>query len=145
MRRLTDQEGQKLQQIVRRGSTSSVRYRRAMMLLASAGGNRVPVIAQLVQADEDTLMSARLAGRRRASSRVHRRRLRVDGEQSRLDFGGPAPPGQPLQPLQPRAHSLHLSRNRIAISARASTICFAHIPLPASGRPAPTRSAGSPA
>jgi len=40
---------------VRRGSTSSVRYRRAMILLASAGGNRVPVIAQLVQADEDTV------------------------------------------------------------------------------------------
>lgn len=55
VRRLTDQEGQKLQQIVRRGSTSSVRYRRAMMLLASAGGNRVPVIAQLVQAGEDTV------------------------------------------------------------------------------------------
>jgi transposase len=55
VRRLTDQEGQKLQQIVRRGSTSSVRYRRAMMLLASAGGNRVPVIAKLVQADEDTV------------------------------------------------------------------------------------------
>ncbi|WKX74053.1 IS630 family transposase [Streptomyces sp. XD-27] len=55
VRRLTDQEGQKLQQIARRGSTSSVRYRRAMMLLASAGGNRVPVIAQLVQADEDTV------------------------------------------------------------------------------------------
>lgn len=53
--RLSDQEGQKLQQIVRRGSTSSVRYRRAMMLLASAGGNRVPVIAKLVQADEDTV------------------------------------------------------------------------------------------
>ncbi|MFF5479376.1 hypothetical protein ACFY5C_18820 [Streptomyces sp. NPDC012935] len=30
MRGLTDQEGQKLQQIVRRGSTSSVRYQRAM-------------------------------------------------------------------------------------------------------------------
>ncbi|MFJ5843220.1 transposase, partial [Streptomyces shenzhenensis] len=44
-----------MQQIVRRGSTSSVRYRRAMMLLSSAGGNRVPVIAQLVQADEDTV------------------------------------------------------------------------------------------
>ncbi|MFB8179301.1 hypothetical protein ACFC8N_25375 [Streptomyces sp. NPDC055966] len=29
MRRLTDQEGQMLQQIVRRGSTYSVRYRRA--------------------------------------------------------------------------------------------------------------------
>ncbi|MGH4035311.1 IS630 family transposase [Actinomycetota bacterium Odt1-20B] len=55
VRRLTDQEGQKLQQIVRRGSPSSVRYRRAMMLLASAGGNRVPVIAKLVQADEDTV------------------------------------------------------------------------------------------
>jgi transposase len=55
VRRLTDQEGQRLQQIVRRGSTSSVRYRRAMMLLASAGGNRVPVTAQLVQADEDTV------------------------------------------------------------------------------------------
>src|SRR3954471_3045468 len=55
VRRLTDQEGQKLQQIVRRGSTSTVRYRRAMMLLASAGGNRVPVIAQLVQVDEDTV------------------------------------------------------------------------------------------
>jgi transposase len=48
-------EGQRLQRIVRRGSTSSVRYRRAMMILASAGGNRVPVIAQLVQADEDTV------------------------------------------------------------------------------------------
>ncbi|WP_369229025.1 IS630 family transposase [Streptomyces sp. R21] len=55
VRRLTDHEGQKLQQIVRRGGTSSVRYRRAMMLLASAGGKRVPVIAQLVQADEDTV------------------------------------------------------------------------------------------
>lgn len=32
-----------------------MRYRRAMMLLASAGGNRVPVIAQLVQADEGTV------------------------------------------------------------------------------------------
>ncbi|HTE70375.1 MAG TPA: helix-turn-helix domain-containing protein, partial [Actinomycetes bacterium] len=55
VRRLTYQEGQRLQQIVRRGSTSSVRYRRAMMLLASAGGNTVPVIARLVQADEDTV------------------------------------------------------------------------------------------
>ncbi|MQS15977.1 IS630 family transposase [Streptomyces kaniharaensis] len=55
VRRLTDQEGQQLQRIVRRGSTNTVRYRRAMMLLASAGGNRVPVIARLVQADEDTV------------------------------------------------------------------------------------------
>nr|WP_258564205.1 IS630 family transposase [Streptomyces himalayensis] len=55
VRRLTKQEGQKLQQIVRRGSASTVRFRRAMMLLASAGGNSVPVIARLVQADEDTV------------------------------------------------------------------------------------------
>jgi transposase len=54
VRRSTDQEGQKLQRIVRRGSTST-RYRRAMIVLASAGGNRVPVIAQLVQADQDTV------------------------------------------------------------------------------------------
>ncbi len=55
VRRMTGQEGQKLQQIVRRGSTSSVRFGRAMVLLASAGGNRVPMIAKLVQADEDTV------------------------------------------------------------------------------------------
>ncbi|MFD5988555.1 IS630 family transposase [Streptomyces cyaneofuscatus] len=55
VRRLTEQEGQKFQQIVRRGSTSSVRFRRALMLLASAGGSTVPVIARLVQADEDTV------------------------------------------------------------------------------------------
>ncbi|MFE3761270.1 hypothetical protein ACFXPI_05840 [Streptomyces sp. NPDC059104] len=39
--------------MVRRGSTNTVRYRRAMMLPASAGDNRRPVIAQLVQADEE--------------------------------------------------------------------------------------------
>ncbi|WP_328868330.1 IS630 family transposase [Streptomyces sp. NBC_00304] len=55
VRRLTEQDGQRLQQIVRRGSTNTVRYRRAMMLLASAGGNIVPVIARLVSADEDTV------------------------------------------------------------------------------------------
>lgn len=55
VRRLTDEEGQRQQRIVRRGSISSVRYRRATMLLASAGGNRVLVIAQLVRADEDTV------------------------------------------------------------------------------------------
>ncbi|MGI5137084.1 MULTISPECIES: helix-turn-helix domain-containing protein [unclassified Streptomyces] len=58
LRRLTDQEGQKLQPIVRQGSTISVRYRRAMMLPASAGGNRVPMITKLVQADEDTVRDA---------------------------------------------------------------------------------------
>jgi transposase len=55
VRGLTEQEGQKLQHIVRRGSTRSVRFRRALMLLASASGSTVPVIARLVQADEDTV------------------------------------------------------------------------------------------
>jgi hypothetical protein len=45
--RLSDQEGQRLQQIVRRGAMSTVRYRSTMLLFASAGGNRVPTITQL--------------------------------------------------------------------------------------------------
>jgi transposase len=54
-RRLTDQEGQRLLSIVRRGSASAVRYRRAMIVLASSSGNTVPAIARLVGADEDTV------------------------------------------------------------------------------------------
>ena len=37
-RRLTDQEGQRLQQIVRRGKHGSIRVRRAMIIMASAAG-----------------------------------------------------------------------------------------------------------
>jgi transposase len=55
VRRLTDVEGQRLQRIVRRGTGSAVRLRRAMVVLASAGGNTVPAIARLVQADEDSV------------------------------------------------------------------------------------------
>ena len=55
VRRLSDHEGRRLQQIVRRGTGSAVRLRRAMVVLASAGGNSVPVIARLVQADEDSV------------------------------------------------------------------------------------------
>src|SRR6188472_4212635 len=54
-RRLTDQEGQKLQQIVRRGKHESVRVRRALIIMASASGTTVTAIAQLVQAHEDTV------------------------------------------------------------------------------------------
>src|SRR6266699_6780825 len=54
-RRLTDQEGQRLLRIVRRGSASAVRYRRAMIVLASSSGNTVQAIARLVGADEDTV------------------------------------------------------------------------------------------
>src|SRR6266508_2513300 len=54
-RRLTDQEGQRLQQIVRRGKHGSIRVRRATIIMASAGGTPVPAIARLVAADEDTV------------------------------------------------------------------------------------------
>ena len=54
-RRLTDQEGQRLQQIVRRGKHGSIRVRRAMIIVASASGTPAPAIARLVAADEDTV------------------------------------------------------------------------------------------
>ncbi len=57
VRRLSDEEGRKLQRLVRRGEgkgkATVVRYRRALVILASAGGNTVPVIARLVQTSED--------------------------------------------------------------------------------------------
>ena len=53
VRRLSGEEGRQLQRIVRRGGggkeKSIVRWRRAMVVLASAGGNTVSVIADLVQ------------------------------------------------------------------------------------------------
>jgi hypothetical protein len=52
---LTDQEGQRLQQIVRRGRHESVRVRRATIIMASASGTPVPAIARLFAADEDTV------------------------------------------------------------------------------------------
>lgn len=57
VRRLTDHEGRQLQQIVRRGGgkspNSTVRWRRAMVVMASASGNTVPAIARLVATSED--------------------------------------------------------------------------------------------
>jgi transposase len=54
---LSDEEGRQLQRIVRRGGgktmVSVVRYRRAMVVLALAGGNTVEVIARLVQTSPD--------------------------------------------------------------------------------------------
>ncbi len=62
VRRLSPAEGQRLQRIVRRGESKEggnvVWWRRATMLLASAGangGNTVPVIARLVAPDKDTV------------------------------------------------------------------------------------------
>lgn len=57
VRRLSDHEGRQLQQIVRRGGgrseNSIVRWRRAMVVMASASGNTVPAIAKLVVTSED--------------------------------------------------------------------------------------------
>ena len=56
VRRLSDHEGRQLQQIVRRGGRSEksiVRWRRAMVVMASASGNTVPAIARLVATSED--------------------------------------------------------------------------------------------
>ncbi|WP_433304717.1 IS630 family transposase [Actinoplanes sp. CA-030573] len=55
VRRLSDQEGQQLLRITRRGTGSPIRLRRALVVLASAGGNTVPAIARLVQVGEDTI------------------------------------------------------------------------------------------
>ena len=55
VRRLNDDEGRQLQRIVRRGGGSEksiVKWRRAMVVLASAGGNDVAAIARLVQTPE---------------------------------------------------------------------------------------------
>jgi len=54
-RRLSDHEGQTLTQIVRRGRGSSIRVRRATIIMASASGTPVSAIARLVAADEDTV------------------------------------------------------------------------------------------
>src|SRR5437016_699758 len=56
VRRLNDEEGRQIQRIVRRGGGSEksiVKWRRAMVVLASAGGNDVAVIARLVATSPD--------------------------------------------------------------------------------------------
>ena len=54
-RRLTQEEGRKLQQLVRRGKHDSVRVRRALIIMASASGTPVPAIANLIAGHEDTV------------------------------------------------------------------------------------------
>lgn len=57
VRRLTDEEGRQLQRIVPRGGGKSdksvVRWRRSIVVLASAGGNSVEAVARLVQTSPD--------------------------------------------------------------------------------------------
>jgi transposase len=53
VRPLSEDEAQRLQRIIRRGARSIVTWRRAMVVLASAQGQKVSVIAKLVQTSED--------------------------------------------------------------------------------------------
>src|ERR1700733_14212442 len=54
-RRLSDQEGQRLLQIVRRGKHGSVRVRRGMIIMASASGALGPAVPRLGAGGEDTV------------------------------------------------------------------------------------------
>ena len=54
-RRLTEDEGRALLRIVRRGQHSTIKVRRAMIIMASASGNTNEAIAALVAADPDTI------------------------------------------------------------------------------------------
>jgi len=55
VRRLTDEEGHRLQQIIRRGRHQSVKIRRATMILASAAGTPARAVARLTAAHENTV------------------------------------------------------------------------------------------
>ncbi|MBE1488247.1 hypothetical protein H4W31_003885 [Plantactinospora soyae] len=57
-RRLTDEEGRRLQQIVRGGKHSTIRIRRSLIIVASASGTPVPAVARLLAAHEDTVRDA---------------------------------------------------------------------------------------
>ena len=54
-RRLTQNEGKYLVRLVRRGRADTVRYRRALIIMASSSGTPVSAIAALVAAHPDTV------------------------------------------------------------------------------------------
>ncbi|MEV5769378.1 helix-turn-helix domain-containing protein, partial [Micromonospora sp. NPDC052213] len=123
MRRLSDQEGQQLLRITRRGTGSPIRLRRAMVVLASAGGNTVPAIARLIQADEDTIrqvihrfndMGMASLDPRWAGGRP--RQISPDEEQFIVETANTRPEKlgasvHPLEPPQARRHlCLHATR-----------------------------------
>ncbi len=53
VRKLSEDEARRLQRIVRRGAKDIVTWRRATVVLASAQGQKVSVIARLVQTSDD--------------------------------------------------------------------------------------------
>src|SRR5258707_7123266 len=106
-RRLTDEEGRRLQQIVRHGKHESVRVRRAVIIMASASGTLVPAIARLVAADEDTVRDVIHAFNQKGLAALDPRwaggRPRLISDEDIEGIVTPAPtraqkPGQPVTP-----------------------------------------------
>ena len=84
VRRLTDEEGQTLQRIVRRGKHDSIRVRRALIIMASASGTPVSAIARLVAAHPDTVREV-----------IHALQPAGPGRPGPSVGGWPSPPDQP--------------------------------------------------
>src|SRR5690348_7751500 len=109
-RRLTDQEGRKLQQIVRRGRHESVRVRRALIIMASASGTTVPAIARLVAAHEDTVRDVIHAFNERGLAALDpqwaggRPRLISSDDEEFIVTAGHHTPGQAGAPVHPLEH-----------------------------------------
>ena len=89
-RRLTDQGGQRLLQIVRWGKHEPVRVRGAVIIVASASGTGGPAIARLVVAGEDTVRDV-----------IHGFNAKGAGG------AGPSVGGRPSRPDQRRGHRGH--------------------------------------
>src|SRR6266487_4404890 len=104
-RRLTDQEGRRLLQIVRRGKHGSVRVRRAMIIMASAPGTLVPAIARLAAAGEGTARDVIHAFNARGLAALDPRwaggrpRLISDGDIEVIVTAARTRPEKPVQPF----------------------------------------------
>jgi transposase len=124
-RRLTDQEGQRLQQIVRRGKHGSIRVRRAMIIMASSSGTPARAIARLVAADEDTVRDVIHAFNEKGLAALDpqwaggRPRLISDGDIEVIVATATARPeklGQPFTRWSIRKLAAHLAAHGITVS-----------------------------
>ena len=104
-RRLTDPEGRRLPQIVRRGKHGSVRVRRAMIIMAPASGTLVPAIARLVAAGEGTVRDVIHAFNAKGLAALDPRRaggrprLISDGDIEVIVTAARTRPEKPVQPF----------------------------------------------
>jgi transposase len=127
-RRLSDQEGRRLQQIVRRGKHGSVRVRRAMIIMASASGTPVSAIARLVAADEDTVRDVVHAFNEKGLAALDPRwaggrpRLISDDDINLIVTAASTRPEKLGQPYAPAAACTETAR-RFSESARGPWFC----------------------